>query len=88
MKEKLINDKSYIIYKDPTTDQTHVNEKHAYWHQIQRQMHITGRSKCYLVIGTTENSKAPPNYLYQDPFGTGKKNIEKINIKQNHKLFI
>ncbi|KAJ3618935.1 hypothetical protein MTP99_005733 [Tenebrio molitor] len=54
MREKLRTDKSYIIYKDPTTDQTHVNEKHAYWHQIQRQMHITGRSKCYLVIWTPQ----------------------------------
>jgi hypothetical protein len=54
MREKLRTDKSYIIYKDPTTDETHVNEKHAYWHQIQGQMHITGRSKCYLVIWTPQ----------------------------------
>jgi hypothetical protein len=73
MKEKLINDKSYIIYKDPTTDQTHVNEKHAYWHQIQRQMHITGRSKCYLVIWTTENSKTPQIICIRTPSEQGKR---------------
>lgn len=52
LKEGLLKDKLYIIYRDVEDGPVIVNEAHHYWHQIQGQLHILNRSKCYLVVWT------------------------------------
>ncbi|KAJ8927706.1 hypothetical protein NQ314_019803 [Rhamnusium bicolor] len=45
------NDKTYVIYRNEEGDIT-VNTKHVYWDQIQGQLHITNKEKCFLVLWT------------------------------------
>ena len=33
-----------------------LKQTHPYWHQVQGQMYITGRSLCYFVIWTTKET--------------------------------
>ncbi|KAJ8965260.1 hypothetical protein NQ314_004250 [Rhamnusium bicolor] len=51
LEDALRNDKTYIIYKNEEGDIT-VNTKHVYWDQIQGQLHITNKEKCFLVVWT------------------------------------
>ncbi|KAJ8928706.1 hypothetical protein NQ314_018716 [Rhamnusium bicolor] len=51
LEDALRNDKTYIIYKNEEGDTT-VNTKHVYWDQIQGQLHITNKEKCFLVVWT------------------------------------
>ncbi|VEN54643.1 unnamed protein product, partial [Callosobruchus maculatus] len=44
----LSKDKNYIISFD--NSMWIINEKHNYYHQIQGELHITGRDMCYLVV--------------------------------------
>nr|CAH7713590.1 unnamed protein product [Callosobruchus chinensis] len=48
LSEELSIDKNYIISFNNSS--WIINETHAYYHQIQGELHITGRDMCYLVI--------------------------------------
>nr|CAH7769220.1 unnamed protein product [Callosobruchus chinensis] len=48
LSEELSIDKHYIISFNNSS--WIINETHAYYHQIQGKLHITGRDMCYLVI--------------------------------------
>jgi len=45
------------IYRFNANCELKVNEKNSWWHQIQGQLHITGREICYLYIWTPKGSK-------------------------------
>lgn len=37
-----------------------LKKSHAYWHQVQGQLHLTGRDVCYFVVWTTKESLIIP----------------------------
>lgn len=48
----LTMDGSYIIQFSTVTNNWVVNEEHAYYHQIQGQIHLTNKTGCWLVVWT------------------------------------
>lgn len=46
-----LKDKKYFYWRDENED-INLNSNHNYYHQVQGQMHITGRSICYFVVWT------------------------------------
>lgn len=46
-----------------------LREGHPYWHQVQGQLHITGRSLCYFVVWTTKEAIVIP--IPKDPLWSG-----------------
>lgn len=57
LSEKLKNDKKYIIYYNDNNEIV-INTNHNYYHQIQGNLHISKRSKCYLCIWTLKEITA------------------------------
>lgn len=55
LSEALKHDKSYIIYKENGC--TVINKNHAYYHQIQGQLHILKKDLCYLVVWTPNETE-------------------------------
>lgn len=50
LSEALKHDRNYGIYKE--NNETKINYNHAYYHQIQGQLHLSNRILCYLIVGT------------------------------------
>lgn len=51
LSQELKSNDKYIIYYN-SNDEIVINKKHNYYHQIQGNLHILKRSKCYLCIWT------------------------------------
>ncbi|XP_022171304.1 uncharacterized protein LOC111034395 [Myzus persicae] len=54
LSDAITEDQSYIIYK--INNEIFINKHHNYWHQIQGQLFMTKRSRCFLVVWTTDET--------------------------------
>jgi hypothetical protein len=56
LSEKLLEDKSYIIYKNEY-NKTTVNKEHIYYDQIQGQLHLCDKEICFLIVWTPQETE-------------------------------
>ncbi|XP_049416267.1 uncharacterized protein LOC125878853 [Epinephelus fuscoguttatus] len=50
--------KGFCVSKEG--DSYHLRDDHPYWHQVQGQLHLTGRQTCYFVVWTTKDTAIIP----------------------------
>lgn len=56
-----------ILYKENETSSCYmVNKGHDYYHQIQRQLYMTNRNSCWLVLYTTKDEPVFKE-IFKDP---------------------
>ncbi|KAA0717401.1 hypothetical protein E1301_Tti022895 [Triplophysa tibetana] len=53
--EKKDDDKKLIPYISKKGDTYSLGTEHKYWHQVQGQIHLTGRQTCYFVVWTKKD---------------------------------
>ena len=53
--DEAISKKGFYLMKDEPSGYR-LKDSHTYWHQVQGQLHITGRDTCYFTVWTTKQS--------------------------------